>query len=146
VLFRLPEFLPGSGSVLAKAQVTSMRRRAARSSGLAPFVWAVVALGGACGGDTVTTAPPPTTPPAAHAPSPTITVSPTDVSIEVGHTIQLSVTVTDASGQPVANPEITWSTSDTSQAWVREDGLVTGAGPGRPSVIATSGERRDRRT
>ena len=116
-----------------------MRWRGVPSSAFAAAVWAAVGIGGACGGDTATTAPPPTTPPAAAAPSPTITISPSSASVEVGDIVRFSATVTDASGQPVGNPEITWSTSDASQAWVREDGLVTGAGPGRPSVIAASG-------
>ena len=73
-------------------------------------------------------------------PSPGITVSPSDASVEVGHTIRFTATVVDASGEPVRNPEITWTTSDASQAWVRSDGLVTGAGRGQPSVIAQSGD------
>ena len=99
------------------------------SFGLAVVLGAVVALGGACGGDAGTTVPPPTAPPPTAPPSATITVSPSDGAVEVGHTIRFSATVTDASGQRVSDPEIAWSTSDASQAWVRGDGLVTGAGP-----------------
>ena len=108
------------------------------SFGLAVVLGAVVALGGACGGDAGTTVPPPTAPPPTAPPSATITVSPSDGAVEVGHTIRFSATVTDASGQRVSDPEIAWSTSDASQAWVRGDGLVTGAGPGRPTVTAES--------
>ena len=111
------------------------------SSGFAAALCAVVALGAACGGDTAATVPPLTTPPATPpptTPSATITISPSDASVEVGHTIQFSATVTDASGERVSDPEITWSTSDASQAWVSSDGLVTGAGPGLPSVTAES--------
>ena len=73
-------------------------------------------------------------------PSPTITVrlSPANGSVQVGDTIRFTAAVTDASGQPVTNPGITWSTSQASQAWARDDGLVTGAGPGVPTVTATS--------
>lgn len=139
MLYGLPGFLPGASSGPTQARTASIGWMGIPSSVFLAAAWAAIAAGGACGGDTVTTAPQTPTPPAAPAPSPTITVSPSDASLEVGHTIQFSVTVTDASGQPVANPEITWSTSDASQAWVREDGLVTGAGRGRPRVIATSG-------
>jgi len=65
-------------------------------------------------------------------------VTPATASVEVGDTVRFTATVTDAGGQPVANPAVIWSTSQAGQAWIREDGLVTGARPGTPTVTATS--------
>lgn len=79
----------------------------------------------------------PVTPVAPPTPTATIQVTPATGRVEVGDTIRFAATVTDAGGQPVANPAITWSTSQPGQAWAREDGLVTGAGPGVPTVTAT---------
>ena len=94
---------------------------------------AAAVLTAACSG-----ADEPTAPVAPPSPTITIQVSPATGSVEVGDTIRFTATVTDAIGQPVANPAITWSTSQASQAWVRDDGLVTGAGPGTPTLTATS--------
>ena len=80
----------------------------------------------------------PTTPVAPLTPTATVRVIPATVSVEVGDTVRFTATVTDAGGQPVANPAVTWSTSQAGQAWIREDGLVTGARPGTPTVTATS--------
>ena len=94
---------------------------------------AAAVLTAACSG-----ADEPTAPVAPPSPTITIQVSPATGSVEVGDTIRFTATVTDANGQVVANPTITWSTSQTSQAWVRDDGLVTGAGPGTPTLSASS--------
>ena len=91
------------------------------------------ALAAACSGDREPTAPVVPVPPAI-----TITVSPSTGSVEVGDTIRFSATVTDASGQPVTNAAITWSTPQASLAWAGSDGLVTGAGPGQATVTASS--------
>ena len=80
----------------------------------------------------------PTTPVAPPTATATVRVTPATASVEVGDTVRFTATVTDANGQPVASPAISWSTSQAGQAWAREDGLVTGAGPGTPSVTATS--------
>ena len=90
-------------------------------------------LAAACG-----TSDEPTTPVAPPTPTATVQVTPATASVEVGDTVRFTATVTDANGQPVANPALTWSTSQAGQAWIREDGLVTGAGPGQPTVTATS--------
>lgn len=94
---------------------------------------AAALLAAACG-----SADEPATPVAPPTPSATVQVTPATASVEVGDTVRFTATVTDANGQPVANPAVTWSTSQAGQAWVREDGLVTGAGPGTPTVTATS--------
>ncbi|MDE2979759.1 MAG: serine hydrolase [Gemmatimonadota bacterium] len=100
---------------------------------LATVVAAAALLAAACG-----TSDEPTTPVAPPTPTATVHVTPATASVEVGDTIRFTATVTGANGQPVANPAVTWSTSEAGQAWAREDGLVTGAGPGTPTVTATS--------
>ena len=80
----------------------------------------------------------PTAPPSPPSPTITIRISPANGAVLVGDTIRFTATVADANGEPVADPSITWSTSRASQAWARADGLVTGAGPGTPTVTATS--------
>ena len=101
------------------------------TAGVAAALLAVLAV--ACG-----SADDPATPVAPPAPAVTVRVTPAAASVEVGDTVRFTATVTGAGGQPVANPAITWSTSQAGQAWAREDGLVTGAGPGTPTVTATS--------
>lgn len=80
---------------------------------------------------------PPAPPPPPATPTTTVRVTPASGSVEVGDTVRLRATVTDAGGQPVANPVITWTASD-DLAWVSPDGLVTGAGPGQVTVTAAS--------
>ena len=79
----------------------------------------------------------PTAPVAPPSPTITIRISPATGSVEVGDTIRFAAAVTDASGQAVANPAISWSTSATL-AWVGANGLVTGGGPGQVTVTASS--------
>ncbi len=106
-------------------------RNAARRAAAGYLVATTLAV--ACSG-----ADEPTAPVAPPSPTIRIQVSPANGSVQVGDTLRFTATVTDASGQPVANPAITWSTSQANQAWAREDGLVTGAGSGTPTVAATS--------
>lgn len=94
---------------------------------------AAALLAAACG-----SADAPTTPVSPPNPTATVQVTPATASVEVGDTVRFTATVTHAGGQPVANPAITWSTSQAGQAWIREDGLATGAGPGTPTITATS--------
>ena len=100
---------------------------------LAAIGTAAALLAAACG-----TADEPATPVAPPTPTATVQVTPTTASVEVGDTVRFTATVTDANGQAVANPAVTWSTSQAGQAWASEDGLVTGAGPGTPTITATS--------
>jgi hypothetical protein len=69
-----------------------------------------------------------------------VTVSPSSLAFSsVGQTQQLNVAVTDASGQPIASPSVTWRSSDASVATVSSQGLVTSVGPGSAKITASSG-------
>ena len=54
-------------------------------------------------------------------------------------TVQLSATVLDGNGQPVADAAVTWSSSDTSVATVSSQGLVTAVDNGNARIMARSG-------
>ena len=67
-----------------------------------------------------------------------ITVSPAALLFAaLGDTARLTATVTDASGRPIDEAVVTWSTADPSVATVDEAGLVTAAGAGVTRVTAT---------
>lgn len=54
-----------------------------------------------------------------------ITVSPHDTAIGLGKTAQLTVTVTDAQGNPISNVPLTYVSVDTAVATVSSSGLVS---------------------
>ena len=91
---------------------------------LLPLLTLAFAVG--CGGDS-------SGPPAVA----TVEVS-TVADIVVGQTAQLIATPRDASGNPLANRTITWSTSSASIATVSTSGAVTGVTPGSATITATS--------
>ncbi|MXX71018.1 MAG: hypothetical protein F4Y73_04025 [Gemmatimonadetes bacterium] len=67
-----------------------------------------------------------------------ITVSPAALRFAaLGDTERLTATVTDASGHPINEAVVTWSTADSSVATVDHAGLVTAAGYGVTRVTAT---------
>jgi len=68
-----------------------------------------------------------------------IIVSPSEASVNAGGTQQYEAELLDLHGEPVADPEITWSSDDTDVATVDADGLATGIATGLASIIATSG-------
>ena len=45
---------------------------------------------------------------------------------EIGQTLQLMVSVSDANDEPIAEPDVTWMSSDEAVVTVDEDGLVGG--------------------
>ena len=92
----------------------------------------VVTLGLAACGDNVTVAPPPP-PPTAGVTS--VTVTPANASVGIGQTIQLAASVVADSG---VSTGLDWTTSNALIATVSSTGLVTGAGLGTTTVIATS--------
>lgn len=59
---------------------------------------------------------------------------------EIDQTLQLMASVSDANDHPIADPDITWSSSDESVATVDEDGLVTAVSNGMADITATSGD------
>ena len=59
--------------------------------------------------------------------------------MSLGETVQLTATVLDGNGQPVANAEVAWSSSDEDVATVNAQGLVTAVGNGSVTITARSG-------
>jgi len=66
-----------------------------------------------------------------------VIVEPSQATIDVDGTVQLTGTVFTSSGS-VLQSEIVWTTSDVVVAEVDEDGLVRGASPGTATVFAFS--------
>lgn len=98
----------------------------------------IVAAGLAgCGDDvTVVDPPPPPPPPAPQVRS--VTVTPDNVAVSPGQTVQMSANVTADAG---ATPTIAWSTSDATRATVSNTGLVSvlaNAPSGPVSIRATA--------
>ena len=56
-----------------------------------------------------------------------------------GETVQLTASVLDGAGQPVADATVTWSSSDASVATVSGAGLVTAVSNGSVTITARSG-------
>ena len=87
-------------------------------------------------GDGGTAPPPPPPPPVATS----ITISPASVAFQsLGDTEQLTATVADQHGQPMAGATVEWTTSAAAVASVSAAGLVAATGNGTASVTATSG-------
>ncbi|MDE2848872.1 MAG: Ig-like domain-containing protein [Gemmatimonadota bacterium] len=61
------------------------------------------------------------------------------VLMSLGETVQLSASVLDGNGQPVAGAIVVWSSSDEAVATVNAQGLVTAVGNGSVTVTARSG-------
>lgn len=59
---------------------------------------------------------------------------------EIGQTLQLMVSVSDANDEPISEPSVTWMSSDEAVVTVDEDGLVEAVGNGMADVMAASGD------
>jgi glucose/arabinose dehydrogenase len=94
---------------------------------------ALVAPITSCGSDGGGSVEPP--PP---APVATVTVATPQPSIEVGGTLQLSVTAKDANGSALDGRTFDWSTANEAVASVSETGLVTGLTAGQAEIRAVS--------
>lgn len=68
----------------------------------------------------------------------TVTVSPADVTLDVGATRRLEATATDAAGNALPRPT-TWRSADNAVAMVDDEGLVTGRGEGSVTISASMG-------
>jgi DNA-binding beta-propeller fold protein YncE len=69
-----------------------------------------------------------------------ITVDPNPLVLQAGFTNQLSVTVTDANGEPVLNPALTFVSSNPALVTVSAFGFVASvAGNGSATITVTSG-------
>ena len=75
---------------------------------------------------------------ASTKPVATVSVSPASATRNVGQTIQLAVTLTDASGNVLTGRTVTWSSSDTTAATVSSGGLVSAIRAGSATITALS--------
>lgn len=76
--------------------------------------------------------------PVTKIPVQTVTISPLQVTLQEGGTVQLSSTVTDSAGTVVIDRLVEWLTSDPSKASVSASGFVTTFVPGAVNIFATS--------
>src|SRR2546428_269069 len=72
------------------------------------------------------------------APVASVTVSPASAGVTVGGTTQLTVTLKDASGNPLTGRVVTWVSSAPTVATVTGTGLVSGVTAGSAMITATS--------
>lgn len=100
-------------------------------------VLAVIAWAAGCGDGA--TEPPPQPPPDPPRPT-TVTVSPaTSRLTALGETVQLTASVRDQNGQVMAGATVTWASSEAAVATVDGSGLVTAAGNGTATIMASAG-------
>ena len=99
----------------------------------ASIVLSVTAWAAACGDATVE--PPPDPP----RPTTVVVSPPTAELTALGATVQLTAEVRDQNGQIMSGAAVTWASSDASVATVAASGMVTAAGNGAATVMATSG-------
>lgn len=72
-----------------------------------------------------------------QAKQPTITLTPTMATLELGGTQKLTAAVKDGAGSSVDNPELTWASADPTVATVNAEGVVTGIKAGETTISAT---------
>ncbi len=73
-----------------------------------------------------------------NVPVASVSVSPATAGVLVGGTAQLTATLKDSAGNPLAGRSITWASSNPVAATVNGSGLVTGAAVGTATITATS--------
>lgn len=111
-------------------------------SKVAIVLTAAAALG-ACAADRSLTDPAAPSTPIDPAVVASIAVSPRADSVLPGDNAQLTVTVLDATGAPLAGQGVAWVSSNTSVASVSALGLVTGAAEGTAIIVASIGGKVD---
>jgi uncharacterized protein YjdB len=67
-----------------------------------------------------------------------VVVQPDAGSISPSDTLRLSAVTQDAAGNPLADREVSWASSNSAVATVSETGLVTGMAEGTATITATS--------
>ena len=98
-----------------------------RSISLIAFALVLPACGDGNSGGIVVSGPPPDR----------VVVTPALASITEGDSIQLSVQVLDAGGDPVVGATVIWSSDEPTIASVNATGLVRGESPGGAGITAT---------
>lgn len=66
-----------------------------------------------------------------------VRVTPASASLVVGQTTQLAATATDASGTPLRDRPVTWTSSNEDVATVSSSGLVIARAPGSATITAS---------
>ena len=103
---------------------------------MATLAATVLVFNVACGGGDDPTPTDPVDPPVAT----TVNVTPSTSQLaSIGATVQLTATVLDQRGQPMASVAVTWGSSDGSVASVDGNGNVTAAANGSVTITATAG-------
>lgn len=115
---------------VAAPRAWSRRLRGAASALVALLALAPVA---ACGGDAGTAA----------ETVQQVVIEPEAPAVSLGKTTQLSASVRDASGAPLAGRAIVWASADPSVASVDANGVVTPAKVGRVQIAASSEGQSD---
>jgi uncharacterized protein YjdB len=115
-----------ASSAAAVATVSSSGRVTAVAAGAATIS---ATSGGVTGSASVTVT---------AAPVAVVTVTPTPASVEAGATLQLTATLTDASGRVLTGRTVTWASSAESVATVGSTGVVSGVVGGSATISAAS--------
>ena len=71
----------------------------------------------------------------------TVAISPSNISAQVGKTVQLTATVRDSAGTILSNRSISWSSSDTVVGKVSTAGMFAARSPGSAVIHATVGDK-----
>ena len=69
-----------------------------------------------------------------------VEITPAAPQVAVGTSLQLNAEVSDANGNPIPAPDVSWSSANDGIATVDAAGLLTGVGEGTVMVTATSGD------
>jgi hypothetical protein len=118
---------PGVATVGTSGQVTGVAAGAATIRATSGEVWGEAAV--------TVTAPPPGDPVVTS-----VTVSPATATISRDESVQLTATPLDASGDPLPDAPVVWTSSSPGVATVGSSGQVTGVAAGTATIRATSGE------
>ena len=83
-----------------------------------------------------------------QVPIASVTIAPHNDTVSVGAQKQLNVTVVDANGHTIANPNpsVNWSSTNNGVAIVSSSGLVQGVATGTAQIIAADGGKADTNT
>jgi uncharacterized protein YjdB len=98
---------------------------------------ALVLAAAACGDDDNGTGPGPTVASISLAPD-----SASNATVLKGATLLLTPSVLDIAGRPIANPSVSYQSSDQSVATVSASGVITAVAAGNATITATSGGKQ----
>ncbi len=73
-----------------------------------------------------------------QVPVATVSISPNPIQVQVGSTVQLEATLSDADGNELTGRTVAWSSTAVSTATVDQNGLVEGLAEGSANIQAES--------